>query len=64
MARLMLIAGFAYNNVKNVNIDHTLFALNYGYHPHIFFGNKADPYSKFYITNEKAKRLKDLIFIY
>ena len=31
-AWLLLIAEFAYNNVKNANIGHMLFELNYWYH--------------------------------
>ena len=31
-ARFLLMAKFAYNNVKNTNTGYTLFELNYGYY--------------------------------
>ena len=31
------MAEFAYNNVKNININYTLFELNYGYHFYVSF---------------------------
>ena len=31
------MAEFKYNNTKNTNTGHTLFELNYDYHPYIFY---------------------------
>ena len=42
-ARFFLMAEFAYNNTKNASIDHTLFKLNYGYHPYISYKEGLDP---------------------
>ena len=36
-ARLLLMAGFAYNKAKNVNTGHTSFKLNCGYYCYVFF---------------------------
>ena len=36
-ANFLLIVEFTYNNTKNMNIDHTPFELNSGYHPRVFF---------------------------
>ncbi len=33
-AKLIPMAEFAHNNMKNVNIGHILFELNYGFYPH------------------------------
>ena len=33
---------FAYNNANNINTSHTLFELNYSYHPKIFFEEDFD----------------------
>lgn len=40
------MAKFAYNNAKNININHTLFELNYGYYPYVFYKKDIDPYFK------------------
>ena len=32
-AKLLLMAEFVYNNVKNISTGYTPFKLNYGYHP-------------------------------
>ncbi len=47
LARLLPIAEFAYNNTKNASTRHTLFELNCGYHPRIFFEKDVDPRSWF-----------------
>ena len=46
LARLLSIAGFAYNNTKNANIGHTAFELDYNYHRYVFFKKDINPRSK------------------
>ena len=45
-ARLLLMAKFIYNNAKNVSTGHTLFKLNYGYHPCISFNQDVNLQSR------------------
>ena len=45
-ARLLLMAEFAYNNAKNASTEFTLFKLNCGYHPRVFYKENLDPYSQ------------------
>ena len=44
-AQLLSMAEFAYNNIKNANINYTTFELNCGYHPRVFYKEDFDPYS-------------------
>ena len=44
-ARLLPIAEFAYDNVKNASTGHTPFELNYGYHPWILYEEEVDSHS-------------------
>ena len=55
------MAEFTYNNIKNANIGHTLFELNYGYHSYVFFDNDANPCSKSCLVEELAKKLRNLM---
>ena len=57
------MAEFAYNNTKNTSIGHTLFKLDCGYHPKVFFEEDVDPHSKYYSTNKLVEELKELIEI-
>lgn len=45
-ARLLLIAKFVYNNVKNISTGHTHFKLNYRYYPRVSYEKYIDPWSK------------------
>ncbi len=54
---------FVYNNVKNVSIGHTLFKINYGYHPQVLFKENVKLHLKSCFTNKLAKELKKLIEI-
>ena len=40
------MAEFAHNNSQNVSMGHTLFELNCGYHPCVFFEDKCNAYSR------------------
>ena len=61
LARLLLMAEFAYNNAKNASTRHTLFKLNCDYHPRVFFEEDVDFCSKSRSTNELIKELRELI---
>ncbi len=60
-ARLLLMAEFAYNNVKNASTGHISFKLNYDYHPRVFFEEDVDSCSKSRFANKLVKELKKLI---
>ena len=63
-ASLLPIAEFAYNNAKNANIGHTLFQLNCGYHPRVFFKEYIDLHLRSCSTNKLTEELKELIKVY
>lgn len=52
-----------YNNIKNTSANHTPFALNYSYYPHISFENDVHSYLKSCLANKLAKKLRALISI-
>ena len=58
------MAEFIYNNAKNVNTGHTLFELNYGFHPQVSFENDIDFCSRSCSADKLAKELKELMDIY
>ena len=60
----MLIAEFAYNNVKNASTGHTPFKFNCGYHPKIFFKKDIDLCSKSRSANKLTEKPKELIKVY
>lgn len=57
------MAEFVYNNIKNINTGYTLFELNYGYHPSVFFEDKTNLCSKSCLVNKLTKELRDLISV-
>ena len=61
LAKLLLIAEFAYNNTKNTSTDHTPFKLNCDYYPKILFEENVDLYSRSYFAEKLVKELKELI---
>ncbi len=61
MAKLLPMAEFAYNNAKNASPGHTLFDLNCGYHPRVFFNEDVNPRLKSCSANKLAKELRELI---
>ena len=63
-ARVLPMTEFAYNNAKNSSTGHTLFELNYGFYPQVFFEENVKSRSKFCSVNKWAKELKELIDIY
>lgn len=62
-ARLLPMAGFAYNNAKNARTGHSPFELNCGYHPRISFEEDIDPRSKSCSTDVLANELRELMTI-
>ena len=60
---LLPMAEFAYNNVKNFSIGHTLFELNCGYHPCIIFEEDTNPRSRSKSADELLTKLGDLITV-
>ena len=40
------IADFAYNNIKNANISHMPFKLNFGFNLYIIYKKNFDPHLK------------------
>ncbi len=49
---------FAYNNIKNASIGHTLFKINYGYYPRVSFKEDVDPCSRSRSANKLAEELR------
>ncbi len=60
-ARLLPIAEFAYNNVKNASTGHNPFEVNCSYHPRASFKEDVDPRSRSHSANELAKELRELM---
>lgn len=58
--RLLLMAEFAYNNVKNMITDPIYFKFNCSYYPHVFFEDKINFCSKSRSADKLAKKLKNL----
>ena len=54
---------FTYNNSKNASTGHTLFELNYGYHPQMSHEEEVDPRSQSKSTDELSEELRELIVI-
>ena len=57
------MAEFAYNNAKNASAGHTLFELNCGYHPRVFFKKATNPCSRSKIADELLAELRELMTV-
>ena len=57
------MAEFAYNNAKNTSTGHTLFELNYHYHPRVSYKEDIDPRSKLKSANKLSTALRELITV-
>ncbi len=55
------MAEFAYNNANNASTGYTLFELNCGYHPRVFFKEDVDPRLRSRSASKLAKELRELI---
>lgn len=62
-ARLLPIAKFAYNNVKNISTDFTLFKFNCGLQLYMSFKNEVNSCSRFCFATKLAKGLRKLMAI-
>lgn len=62
-AKVLPMAEFVYNNVKNTSIDHKSFELNYSYHPQAFYQENVNPCFRSKSVNELASKLKELMTI-
>ena len=60
-ARLLPMAEFAYNNVKNASTSHIAFKLNCGYHPRISYEEDLNPRSKSRTAEELSSELRKLM---
>lgn len=56
----MLIAKFAYNNIKNISIGYIPLVLNYLYHLKVSIKDEINLYSKSCFDNELVDKLKKL----
>ena len=57
------MAEFAYNNVKNVNIGHTPFELNYGYHSRMSYKEEVNFHFKSKSADELSAELRELMIV-
>lgn len=62
-ARLLSMAEFAYNNVKNTSIGYTSSELNCGYHLKLFCNKDVNPRSNSKTVDQLATELLTLMFI-
>ena len=62
-ARFLPMAGFAYNNAKNISIGHTLFEFNCGYHPCISFKKNINLYHQSKTAKKLSSKLKELMIV-
>ncbi len=62
-AKLLLMAEFTYNNAKNASTGHTLFELNYGFHPWASYEQDVDPRSQSKSAEELATKFRELIAV-
>ena len=63
-ARLLLMAKFAYNNIKNASTGHILFELNYDYYPCVSFKNKYGAHFRSSLAKKLATELRELMNVY
>ncbi len=57
------MAEFAYNNAKNISINHTLFKVNCRLYPWVLVKEDVNPGSKSHSANKLADKLRELIEI-
>ena len=62
-ARLLLMAEFAYNNVKNTSTGHTLFELNCGYYPQMSYKENVEPRSQSKSADKLSIKLRELMIV-
>ena len=62
-ARLLPMAEFIYNNIKNASNSHMPFKLNCGYHSRMSYEEKVDFHSKSKSADELLTELKELMIV-
>ena len=62
-AKLLLMAEFAYNNVKNASSGHTPFKLNCGYHSRMSYKDDVDLCSKSKSADELLAELREPMIV-
>ena len=62
-AQFLLMAEFAYNNSKNLNMGHTSFELNCSYHPHVPFKEEYKARSRSSSAKGLAIKLRELMSV-
>lgn len=60
-AKFLLMAKFAYNNIKNANTGYTFFKLNCGYHPGVFDKDIINSHLKSKAVDKLVAKLKTLM---
>lgn len=63
-AQLLLMAEFAYNNVKNISTGHIPFKFNYEYHLRVSFEEGLDSRSRSILADELSSELWELMTVY
>lgn len=61
--RLLPMAKFAYNNVKNASIGHTPFELNCSFYPQTSYEKDINPCSELKLANKLVIELRNLMTI-
>ena len=62
-ARLLSMAEFTYNNVKNASTNQTPFELNCGYHPWMSYKKNVNPQSHSMSADKLSADLRDLMIV-
>ncbi len=63
-ARLLPMAEFAYNNVKNASTGHIPFEFNCSFHPRAFYKEDVDSHSQSKSADKLATKFRELMAIY
>ena len=63
-AKLFLMTKFAYNNTKNVSINHMFFEFNFSYNIYVFYKKNLHPCFKLKVVDKLASQLKELMTLY
>lgn len=61
--KLLLLAKFAYDNIKSSNTGYILFEFNSGFHPYVYYKKKANSRFKSKSSDALAIKLKNQMII-
>lgn len=62
-SKLLSIAEFTYNNMKNTSINHIIFESNCGYRFRAFYEKNVNPHSQLKSADEMNMELQELIVV-